>query len=80
MVGFVLLVLGFFSATTSFLYGKLVAYIPRYLLTLTAFVINLFFYLFLEFWVRVPSYVLIFLFAVGWGVADGIWNTMSASK
>lgn len=80
IIGFALLVLGFFSATTSFLYGKMVAYIPRFLLTLTAFVINLSFYLFLEFWTRVPSFVLIFLFAFGWGVADGIWNTMSASK
>ena len=75
-----LITFGFFSGATSIVYGKILKYIPRYLLGLTAFIINVFFYLFLEFWVRVPSYVLIFLFAFGWGVADGVWNTVSASK
>lgn len=80
MVGFVLIVLGFFSATTSFVYGKIVKYIPRVFLTTIAAVVNLFFLLFLQFWPRQPSYALIFLFAIGWGIADGVWNTMAASE
>ena len=75
-----LIAFGFFSGAMSVLYGKIVQYIPRWLLSLTAFIINLSFYLFLEFWTRVPSYVLIFMFAFGWGIADGIWNNVSASK
>ena len=79
-VGFVLIVLGFFSATTSFVYGKIVKYVPRVILTTIAAVVNLFFLLFLQFWPRQPSFALIFLFAIGWGIADGVWNTMSASE
>ncbi len=79
-VGFALIVLGLFSAGMSFVYGKIVKYVPRIFLTTAAALINLFFYLFLLFWSREPSFELIFLFAIFWGLADGVWNTMSASK
>ena len=79
-VGFSLLVLGVASATISFFYGRIVKYIPRIFIGTLAFLINLFFLLFLQFWSREPSFPLIFLFAIGWGISDGIWNTVGSSK
>ena len=78
-VGFGLIVLGFFSATVSLIYRKIL-YIPRVCITALAALINVFFLFFLQFWPRQPRFELIFLFAFGWGVADGVWNTASASK
>lgn len=79
-VGFALIVLGFFSAVMSIIYGKAVKYIHRLVMGTLAFIINLFFLLFLQFYPLQPSFVLIFLFAIFWGIADGIWNTLTASN
>ena len=78
-VGFALIVLGFFSAIMSIFYGKVVKHIHRVVMATLAMVINLFFFLFLQFYPLRPSYPLIFLFAIFWGLADGVWNTLTAS-
>ena len=36
--------------------------------------------LFMVFWERQPSYLMVFLVSLGWGVVDGVWMTLPASK
>ena len=74
-----IIVLGLTSAVMSALVGKLVKYIPRFIFVITAGLINSGLMVFLLLWERTPNYVLIFLFPVGWGLADAIWNTISSS-
>lgn len=78
-VGFVLMVLGLCNAVTSGVVGKIVKYIPRWVIVLIATLLNVGLIVFLLLWERTPSHLMAFLFAVGWGSASGIWNTMSSS-
>ena len=64
----------------SIVYGKAVKYIYRIFMASLAAVINLTLLLILQFYPLRPSYALIFLFAIFWGTADGIWNTLTASE
>ena len=64
----------------SVVYGKIVKYVPRVFVFLFAGALNLMLSIFLLFWTPVPSYLVIFMFAVLWGAADGVWNTMTASE
>ena len=79
-VGFTLLSLGVSSGIMSMVYGRIVKYVPRFAIVLFGTSLNLTFIITLLIWQRVPSYAVIFAFAVGWGVADAVWNTMNASK
>lgn len=79
-VGFTLIALGLSSGFTSALYGKLAKFIPRLFIFLFGGLLNIGLLVFLVLWVPVPSYVFIFLFAVLWGAADGVWNTMTTSE
>lgn len=79
-VGFTLISLGVTSSITSVVYGKIVKYVPRTLIFLIGGVINITLLTFLLVWTPVPSYLMIFTFAIMWGAADGVWNTMTASE
>jgi len=79
-VGFTLIALGLSSATVSIMYGKVVKCIPRFLVVLLGAAINVILLVFLFVWERVPSYEVIFAFAVGWGAADAVCHNVSCSR
>ena len=79
-MGFTIVVLGTTSAIMSVVYGKIAKYIPIVCLFFFGGITNVAVLLFLLLWSPVPSYLVIFLFAVFWGFADGVWNTMTASE
>ena len=70
---------GLTSAVMSVLLCKILKYAPRFVFVNAAGLMNTLLMIFLLKWDRTPSYVLIFLFPVVWGAADGIWSTVSAS-
>eukprot|EP00731_Ephydatia_muelleri_P023291 Em0015g874a len=78
-VGFMIIAFGLTSAVMSVLLGKILKYAPRFVFVNVAGLMNILLMIFLLKWDRTPSYVLIFLFPVVWGAADGIWSTVSAS-
>ena len=80
LVGFTLILFGFCSAATSMAYSKVVKYMPLLAITLFAASLNIGVIIFLLVWERVPSYGVIFSFAIVWGMADAIWNTVPPSK
>ena len=42
--------------------------------------INIGLLIFFVLWTPYPTYVAVFLFVFFWGVADAVWNAMTASK
>lgn len=79
-MGFTLIALGLSSATVSITYGKVVKCIPRFIIVLLGAAINVILLVFLFVWERVPSYEVIFAFAVGWGAADAVCHNVSCSR
>jgi hypothetical protein len=79
-VGFTLISLGIASGIMSVVYGQAVKYIPIVCIYYFGGVINIALLIFLLIWDQVPSYPAIFSFAVLWGAADGVWNTMTTSE
>lgn len=79
-IGWTLIVLGFFSAITSIIYAQMVKWFHRVPFAISAAFMNLFFFIFMAFFPRRPSYELAFLFAIFWGIGGGIWNTLSSSE
>ena len=73
------MVLGLSNALTSGVVGKIVKYVPRLVIVLIATSINVGLIMFLLLWERIPSYLMAFLFAIGWGFTGGVWNTLSSS-
>ena len=80
LVGFAIMVLGIVGALASMTFGKLVKWIPRYILFLFGGGINIGLLIFLILWSLSPSYVVVFVFISLWAVADAVWNTMTSSK
>ncbi|KAL5477660.1 hypothetical protein EMCRGX_G024485 [Ephydatia muelleri] len=78
-VGFMIIVLGLTSAAMSALLSRLLKYVPRFVFVIAAGLINSGLLIFLLTWKHTASYPLIFLFPIGWGIADAIWNTISSS-
>ena len=75
-VGFVIVSYGITSALNSLVTGRLVKYIPDYWFIYCALAINVALMLFLTLWERQPSFPAVFVFALGWGVTVGVWNTL----
>ena len=79
-VGFVIIVFGLTSAAMSFVYGRIVMCVPRLFIFVFGSTINIVLLVFLLVWSLAPSYIVIFVFATGWGAADAVWNTMVTSE
>lgn len=74
------MVFGIFSGLAAFANGRLVKVVPQYVMVYLTALVNLGVLLFLLFWERVPSYPVVFVTMAGWGVCDGIWNSVPPSK
>lgn len=78
-VGFTLAALGVSSVVTCMVYGKLLKYIPRLVITQFGVFLAILQSVFLLVWERTPSYTVIFTFSIGWGMIEAILST-SACK
>ena len=91
-VGYALAMFGFVSAISSFTAGRIVKYIPRFVVMLTGASINtvLLTALFVlgepgasssysEAFESPFIFVIVFVFCAAWGIGDAIWNTMFGS-
>ena len=67
---------GLASALSSIVSGYIVKYIPDSYVIYVGLTNNVGLVLFLLFWQRVPSFLVVFLFATVWGLSDGLWNTL----
>ena len=54
--------------------GRLVKYIPQYVFMYCALLVAVGLILFLIIWERQPSYIAVFMFALGWGYSEGTLN------
>ena len=54
--------------------GRLVKYIPQYVFMYCALSVAVGLILFLLIWERQPSYISVFMFALGWGYSEGALN------
>ena len=54
--------------------GGLVTYIPQYVFMYCALSVAVGLILFLIVWERQPSYIAVFMFALGWGYSEGTLN------
>ena len=79
-VGFSLMSYGVSSTIGSFATGKLLSYIPRYVMMVLNLLLMLALLIFLLVWNREPSYVVVFLVPILWGICDAVWNTITTSK
>ena len=64
------------GAISGIIMGRLHHYMPQTVLVYTGVVVSLALTLFLLFWERVPSFYAVFGFAVGWGLSDGVWQSL----
>ena len=74
-VGFGVAVWAFGSAIGSFALGRVVKYVRRFTLFITSTVLSISLCLFLIFFGREDSFILVFLVSLGFGLSDGILKT-----
>ena len=71
---------GISSAVGSFATGKILSYIPRFVIMTLNLLLMLSLLVFLIVWEREPNYVVVFIVPILWGICDSIWNTVTTSK
>ena len=80
IVGLCVITWGLGSLLASVLLGKITYYTSRTLVALLTALLHAGMLLVMLFWERQPSYVMVFLMSLGWGITDGVWATLPASK
>ena len=74
-VGFASMVYGLTSAASAISAGLVVKWIPEHFVMYLGYINNISLTLFLLFWERMPTFIVVFLFPIAWGLSDGVWNT-----
>ena len=67
---------GLASAVGSISSGLIVKWIPEHFIILIGYINNISLTLFLLFWERIPTFAVVFVFPIVWGLSDGLWNTL----
>ena len=80
VVGLTQIVWGFSSGISSIAVGKLATKIPRVFIVITGALGDATIVLFLIFWERVPSYAVVFVVAIVFGLGEGVWNAIPTSE
>lgn len=75
-IGFVVIVYSIFGVTAGIVFGRLHRYVPEWLLISIGIIVGGGLTMFLIFWNREPSYYAVFCFAIGWGICDGVWQSL----
>ena len=80
IVGYVFIVYGGAGAVGSIFVGKILGKVSITSVSLLIMCLNVGILAFLLIWEREPSYYVIFVIAILWGVCDGSWVIVSSSK
>ena len=80
VVGLAVIAWGITSCTFSLAIGKISYYTSRTVVAIATALLHAGMILFMLFWEREASYVMVFLTSLGWGIVDGVWMTLPASK
>ena len=79
-VGLAVIVYCFGVMLSSLSVGWISIHLTRTLVVVVSAFLQAGMILFMLFWEREASYVMVFLTSLGWGVVDGVWMTLPASK
>lgn len=79
-VGIASMIFGTASASTAFLSGRLVKYVPQWILVYVNTFLNAVALLFLAFWEPTPSYYILFGCVAVFGSIEGCWYSTTPSK
>ena len=80
IVGYVFIVYGGAGAVSSICIGKIFGKVSITSVALLTMCLNVGLLAFLLIWERQPSYYVIFVIAILWGVCDGSWAIVASSK
>jgi hypothetical protein len=78
VVGLAVIAWGITSCTFSLAIGKISYYTSRTVVAIATALLHAGMILFMLFWEREASYVMVFLTSLGWGIVDGVWMTLPA--
>ena len=79
-VGFSLMCFGVSSGVGSLVTGRILSHVPRFVIMLLNLLLMLSLMIFLLLWDREPSYAVVFIVPILWGICDSIWNTVTTSE
>ena len=71
---------GVSSAVGSLFTGKILSYVPRFVMMLLNLLLMLSLMIFLLVWDREPNYAVVFIIPILWGICDSIWNIVITSE
>ena len=80
IVGYVFIVYGAAGTVGSILVGKILGYVSITSVSLLTMCLNVGIVAFLLIWEREPSYYVIFVIAILWGLCDSSWAILTSSK
>lgn len=71
---------GVSSAVGSLFTGRILSHVPRFVIMLLNLLLMLSLMVFLLVWDREPSYAVVFVIPILWGLCDSIWNIITTSE
>ena len=80
VVGLAVIAWGIGSSISSLVAGKISIHTSRTCVAIATALLHAGMILFMLFWEREPSYVMVFLTSLGSGIVDGVWTTLPISK
>ena len=80
IVGYIFIVYGGAGAVGSICVSKVIGWISITSVALLTMCLNVGIVAFLLIWKREPSYYVIFVIAILWGICDGSWSIVNSSK
>ena len=60
--------------------GRLIKYVPHFVFIIVAGLVSAGLLVFLLLWNPVPSYAMVYSFALIWGLTDSVWDTLSSGS
>ena len=75
-IGYVIVSYSISGAVAGIVVGRTYRFVPEFLLIYAGVILGGSLTLFLIFWNRMPSYLVVFSFAIGWGLCDGVWQSL----
>uniref|UniRef100_A0A1X7T041 Major facilitator superfamily (MFS) profile domain-containing protein n=1 Tax=Amphimedon queenslandica TaxID=400682 RepID=A0A1X7T041_AMPQE len=76
-IGFVLAAYGVGGVFSSVFTGRIVRFIPQFVVAYAALSLSFALVMILLFWERQPNFVFLFGFPIGWGICESVYNSIS---
>lgn len=75
-IGFALTAFGLSGSLGALIIGRMIRYVPQFIAVYGSFLLTVGLALFLIFWERKPSFLVVFGFAISWGLAECVLMTL----